>query len=270
MKHHLRDLLILAAGITASAVLLCSGLATRPNPAIFLQGSVSSLQGLAGFAAAAAGLAIALWWILGLILAVLSAVLQKAGHAAAAAAAGALAPAFMKRLAVAAIGLNLVTGASAAQAGAPLPPANPGQSVSLLQGPLDAAVHPQWEPTVELPLRGQGSSAAGRAAIGDSAEPESADSPVSPQWKPRMQQPSTNVFIRPGRSDASVQAVVRAGDSLWNLAAEQLGPLATDADIAAHWPRWYERNRHVIGENPNLIVPGQIFDVPGIPEVPRE
>lgn len=268
MKHLLRDLLVLGAGIAASAVLLWAGLATLPDSVSLLQGSVSSLQGLAGFAAAAAGLLIALWWSLGLVLAVLSALLQKAGHAAAAAAAGALAPAFMKRLAAAAIGLNLVAGAGAAQAADPLP-ANPGQSVSMLQNPLDAAVHPQWGPTLVLPERGLGPAGTGTVA-GNSAEPSPTDSPANPQWKPRAQEVTPNVFIRPGRTDASGRAVVRSGDSLWSLAAEQLGPLATDAEIAAHWPRWYERNRDVIGADPDLILPGQIFAVPEVPEVPRQ
>lgn len=268
--HLLRDLLILAAGITASAILLWSGLATRPDPASLFRGSVSSLQELAGFAAAAAGLLIALWWSLGLVLAVLSAILQKAGHAAAAAAAGLLAPAFMKRLAAAAIGLNLVAGAGAAQAADSMPPANAGQSVSMLQHPLNAAVHPQWEPTQVSSDGSLGQDAAGSGKVaGTSAEPYSADNPATPQWKPRTQGSASNVFIRPGRSDAAGQAVVLAGDSLWSLAAEQLGPLATDAQIAAHWPRWYERNRDVIGDDPHLIIPGQIFQVPEIPEVPR-
>lgn len=257
MRHHLRDLLILVSGFAVSAVLLFSGLATRPDPMTLFSGSVSSLQGLAGFAAAAAGLAVALWWSLGMVLAVLSAVLQKAGHAAAAAAAGALAPAFMKRLAAAVLGINLVAGAGAAQAADQFPGANPGQGVSMLQYPLNTAVHPQWEPTLELPGRGPGQAAAGSPG---------ADNPATPQWQPSSQHPSTNVFIRPGRSDPAVQTVVvRAGDSLWRLAAEQLGPLATDADIAAHWPRWYERNRDVIGADPHLIIPGQVFEAPELP-----
>lgn len=257
MRHHLRDLVLLVSGFAAAAVLLWSGLATRPDPATLFSGSVSSLQGLAGFAAAAAGLALALWWSLGLVLAVLSGLLQKAGHAAAAAAAGALAPAFMKRLAAAVLGINLVAGAGAAQAADQFPGANQGQSVSMLQHPLNAAVHPQWEPTAELSGRSQGQGAAG------SPEP---DSPATPQWQPSSQSPSSNVFIRPGRSDAAVQTVVvRAGDSLWRLAAEQLGPLATDADIAAHWPRWYELNRAVIGADPHLIIPGQVFEAPDLP-----
>jgi nucleoid-associated protein YgaU len=256
MKHLVRDLLALAAGCGAVVVLLGLALAIRPDPETVFSGSVSALPGVAGFAAAAAGLAIALWWILAMALAVVSVLLHKAGRAAAAAAAGAFAPAFMKRLAAAALGINLLTGAGAAQAADPLPSANPGQSVSLLQSPLNAAVHPQWGPTTDE--SGNTSSTASGSS--------DAENPASAHWQPSTGLPSTNVFIRPGRSDAAAQAVVvRAGDSLWSIAANQLGPQATDAEIAAHWPRWYERNRETIGSNPHLIIPGQVLEAPDLP-----
>lgn len=198
-------------------------------------------------------------------LAVLSAALHKAGHAAASAAAGAFAPAFMKRLAAAAIGLNLVSGMGAAQAAESLSPESPPQSISALQRPADAAVHPQWEPTADLRTATDQQQNHRLAAAAD----EDRDSgPPSPHWKPRTSPSAENVFIRPGRSDAAAQTVVRAGDTLWGLAAAQLGPQATDAEVAAHWPRWYERNRTVIGEQPHLILPGQILEVPPVPQVP--
>ncbi|WAP52739.1 hypothetical protein OL239_05965 [Arthrobacter sp. ATA002] len=211
MKHHLRDLLLLTAGCAVSAVLLCSGLATRPDPSTLFAGSVSSLQNVAGFAAAAAGLLLALWWSLGIVLAVLSAALRKAGHAAAATAAGALAPAFMKRLAAAAVGINLVAGAGAAQAADSLPGTPPGQSVALLHHPLDTAAQPRWDTAPDLSGRGTDQAAA--------------DSPVSPQWKPSPQRPSTNVFIRPERSGAADRTVVvRAGDSRGASLPDSLAP----------------------------------------------
>lgn len=255
MKH-LRDVLLLAAGILASAVLLGSGLATRPDPVGLLSGSVSSLQGAAGFAAAGTGLALALWWVLGLMLSVLSALLHRAGHAAAAAAAGALAPAFMRRLAVAVIGVNLVAGAGAARA-ADTPSAAPGQTIGILQTPANAAGQ---HPAVKLPQAGP-----------ETPVPGPVDSPAAPQWKPTGPHSGTNVLIRPGRADtdadaaAAARTVVREGDSLWSLAAGQLGPQAGNAEIAAHWSRWYERNRAVVGNNPDLIVPGQVLEAPEVP-----
>lgn len=268
MRNHGKDLLTFAAVGAAAAILIWAGLATRPDPATLFRGSVSSLQDAAGFAAAAFGLVVALWWSLGMILAVVSAVLHKAGHAAAAAAAGALAPSFMKRLAAAAIGLNLVSGMGAAAAAESFAPASPPQSISALQRPGDAAVHPQWEPTAQLRAGTDPQQPAD--GLSAAAEADQSGEPPSAHWKPRTAPSAENVFIRPGRSDTPEQAVVQAGDSLWSLAAAQLGPLATDTQIAAHWPRWYELNRTIIGDHPDLILPGQILEVPEVPEVPRQ
>ncbi|MCC2308788.1 LysM peptidoglycan-binding domain-containing protein [Cellulomonas chengniuliangii] len=63
------------------------------------------------------------------------------------------------------------------------------------------------------------------------------------------------------------QVTVRPGDSLWALAAADLGPGASDAEIAAAWPRWYAANAATIGSDPEVILPGQTLDVPG-PESP--
>ncbi|NYJ00472.1 hypothetical protein HNR19_001170 [Nocardioides thalensis] len=61
---------------------------------------------------------------------------------------------------------------------------------------------------------------------------------------------------------------VRPGDSLWAIARSALGPDATTAEVAAHWPRLYRANRRVIGDDPDLIHPGQRLDVPPRPTPP--
>jgi hypothetical protein len=60
---------------------------------------------------------------------------------------------------------------------------------------------------------------------------------------------------RAGDLDRAV--TVRAGDSLWSIAAAHLGNDATASQIAAAWPRWYAENRRVVGDDPTLIRPGQ-------------
>ena len=55
---------------------------------------------------------------------------------------------------------------------------------------------------------------------------------------------------------------MRRGDTLWSIAAAHLGRGATDAEVAAEWPRWYEANRAVIGDDPDDIVPGQQLQAP--------
>ncbi|TCC28266.1 LysM peptidoglycan-binding domain-containing protein [Kribbella speibonae] len=67
------------------------------------------------------------------------------------------------------------------------------------------------------------------------------------------------------RAAVPVRVVVRKGDSLWSIAARELGPSATAEAIAARWPDWYAANRHVIGNDPDLILPGQVLRIPPVP-----
>ncbi len=59
--------------------------------------------------------------------------------------------------------------------------------------------------------------------------------------------------------------LVRPGDSLWSLSAEHLtgdGARATDAAVAAYWPRLHAANRDVVGADPDLLRPGQALRLP--------
>jgi nucleoid-associated protein YgaU len=59
--------------------------------------------------------------------------------------------------------------------------------------------------------------------------------------------------------------VVRPGDSLWDIAATDLGG-RPDADrVAAHWHRIYRLNQAHIGPDPDLIHPGQRLRMPAQP-----
>ena len=69
------------------------------------------------------------------------------------------------------------------------------------------------------------------------------------------------------REAPTEHVVVRAGDTLWSLAARHLGQQATVQDIAEEWPRWYAANRDIIGPDPDLILPGQELAIPG-PDAP--
>lgn len=59
---------------------------------------------------------------------------------------------------------------------------------------------------------------------------------------------------------------VVAGECLWRIAAsvlaERHGRPPTSAEIAGFWPRIYEANRAVIGDDPDLILVGQVLDIP--------
>ena len=59
------------------------------------------------------------------------------------------------------------------------------------------------------------------------------------------------------------------GDTLWGLAAARLPGGATNAKVAEAWPTWWAANRAVIGDNPNLLLPGQHLLPPDQPQAGR-
>jgi nucleoid-associated protein YgaU len=79
---------------------------------------------------------------------------------------------------------------------------------------------------------------------------EVTDAAPSPSW-------SFDGARRDGKT-----VVVLDGDSLWSIAANRLGTGSTALYIGAEWPRWYAANRDVIGDDANLILPGQLLNPP--------
>ena len=98
---------------------------------------------------------------------------------------------------------------------------------------------------------------AGPASAASSALPAPTWPSNPPRSTPRLPAPAVPT-AHPERADV----VVRAGDSLWHIAAQQLGSRASSAEIAATWPRWYAANRPVIGADPDLIMPGDHLHAP--------
>lgn len=60
------------------------------------------------------------------------------------------------------------------------------------------------------------------------------------------------------------EIVVRAGDTLWSIAREQLGEQANLAEISAYWPRIYQANKAVIGDDPDLLELGLVLVLPNV------
>ncbi|MBO1266834.1 LysM peptidoglycan-binding domain-containing protein [Arthrobacter cavernae] len=203
-------------------------------------------EDLLGIVVTAAGLGVVAWWLLSLLLALVSAALQKTGRIRPAAATAKFSPAFMRRLAVALLGINLL--------GIPLANAS--------SGPLEAAWHSTSGQSFSAPVAAQW--AAGRIETSSDA----GSGTVQPRWQPREPVPDPGPLgVRAPRAGQGAthnggEVVVAAGDSLWSIAARQLGPMASDMDIALHWPKWYAVNRALIGENPGALLPGQILQPP--------
>jgi hypothetical protein len=152
--------------------------------------------------------------------------------------------------------------ATAAGAGTAVDPADPrsqavaevalptwDRPVTVAGGPVGAPV-PSWEP----PLVEGGSGV---------------EEPPLPGWRPTTPSvrpaPAADLVSRGRAPDHTV--VVRRGDTLWDIAAQHLGPTATAEEIAREWPRWHAANREVIGSDPDLILPGQRLVAPAAADV---
>lgn len=294
---------------------------------------------LLGAIAVLAGLAIVAWWILSVLMAAAAAALEKRGRKRAAARAGKCCPAFMRRLAVAAFSVQLL---SAPLVQAAVPPEGPAWVPT-----QEVAVQAHWAPTAatgQTPLpektatpapatpspRPQapavppsasrqdhgapGQETHGQVTTGQerheqsrqghertglldtsaangqetltlkedlaaatqvpephATEPRPTEPPtpaVRPEWRPS--EPLTDpglLATQPVRAVQGPQGTARditvlVGDTLWDIASRELGPTATDVDVALRWPRWYEANRAQIGASPDVLLPGQILKSP--------
>ncbi|MDZ5623575.1 LysM peptidoglycan-binding domain-containing protein [Nocardioides sp. HM23] len=111
-------------------------------------------------------------------------------------------------------------------------------------------------------------AACGAVALGAPAVPASADDrrPVAPHSLAGLPLPdrATGDGRPSDHADTTPRSVVRVrpGDSLWAIAEEQLGPSATVVDLVDYWHRIYDRNVAVIGPDPDLILPGQLLELP--------
>jgi len=97
------------------------------------------------------------------------------------------------------------------------------------------------------------------ATAGTAPTAETTQTPTSAataETAPATPEPTT----QPDATGLSV--VVVAGDTLWAIAADHLPAGATNADIADAWPEWYAANRALIGDDPDLILPGWQLTTP--------
>lgn len=75
-------------------------------------------------------------------------------------------------------------------------------------------------------------------------------------------QPEVRLAARPAPVDASQTYVVRPGDSLWSIADSHPEP-GTSASVHERWQAIWQANRDVVGDDPDLILPGQALRLPG-------
>jgi len=146
-------------------------------------------------------------------------------------------------------------------------------------GPVDLS----WRPTVGMPAAEPSDallvdtpqlpgSARAEQRTGSSSPEDGGPPPVTTPAIPASPVVAT-ITVTPAPAPAEAAAaptsaardpeagtvVVHRGDTLWDLAARTLGDHPTDAQVLAETVRWHDANRDVIGDDPDLILPGQIL-----------
>lgn len=221
-------------------------------------------------ALAAVGAVLTAWLGLGVVAAALTVVPGAVGRASRRVADTATPWAVRRGVAVL-LGTALVGAFSpGAAVGSPSDPVRPGAS----SGPVAAtsvlvAPAPDLRPVMasdapDPSLRPPSTTASTTASTAAAAPaPETGLGPLGPGPARAALAPADQPAGAPGAARSTAEAVmVRSGDTLWAIAAHHLGEDATAAAIDAEWRRWYSVNIQVIGDDPDLIQPGQRLVAP--------
>lgn len=84
-----------------------------------------------------------------------------------------------------------------------------------------------------------------------------------PGWMPPTPEPATPESAeRTAVDDGRHTHIVTRGDSLWSIAARELGSDATELEVDRRWRQWWDHNRTVIGDNPHVLRPGDVLSTP--------
>lgn len=263
--------------LTAAWLLVLAWLSARA--AVVAPGPASTDE-LSALGASTVAVSIAAWLCVGAALEVLSHAPGRVGHVAATWA-DRVTPALARRVAafLLGVGVGVAGGPSQAVAGPRVTPTGASATATVATAVTGTAAQAQPAPTVPAdpgfaPATSRGTSVPtvdpGFGGLVAPPVTDVAPTPVEPGFTPgftpaaprvRPQADPGLIGARPV-GDGEHVAVVHRGDSLWSIAARHLGPDASDAEIARAWPLWFEANRDRIGDDPGLILPGQVLRAP--------
>lgn len=263
-----RAVVLCTAGIAFAVVvaLVLARTASQSWAAVAAPGPAAPADGILLVLSAVGGL-VAAWWGLSLALAALGTLPGAAGDVCRRLAER-VTPAATRRAVAFLMGTTLTAALvpGTATANAKDPGGGAGSSVSRTvraAGPA-AAVGPVR--TLETPPDPSFHSTSPAPAPDSAGAVRSPSVDVAdPSWRPTRppaparSAPSLELLTPspvPGR-DIEDHVVVHRGDSLWSIAARHLGAGASAVEIAREWPRWYAANRTEIGDDPDVIMPGQ-------------
>lgn len=246
--------------------LLLTGLASVAGPLLWWLGSTGSSPGtVAGVkavefwiasACAGAGALLAVWWFVALIGIALTAVGHRSRSVRMVRWGQALSPRFLRRVAASVLGINLLVSPAWAVANDPAGTAAIADhhAIDLRQqvpGPTKSLPQPGWL------------SASGNEPT---AEPTASAQLPTPTWRPSAPAPPVPGSGHRDRTNGATpkSVTVRTGDCLWDIAAEELGPYATDLEIDRRWRQWYRLNQPAIGSEADVLVPGTVLRAPPV------
>jgi len=214
-------------------------------------------------AVVAAAALVGVTWLAGsVLLEVVSLVPGTLGRSAARAA-EVVTPRLVRRAAGALLGIGVVAGL-APGASVAAPTVSVAADVATVRPPLpDPGLTP-------LPDPGWAPGTGTAPATAPERRPAPVSSPApAPGWVPTRPAVRTHPDVRvlspsprSGRAAPPTEVVVRRGDSLWSIAARHLGRDASEAEVARAWPAWFDANREVVGDDPDLLLPGQVLHPP--------
>ena len=168
-------------------------------------------------------------------------------------------PLFMRRIVLTlggtAIGLGAVF-APAHAAEASHTPAPTAPTTSLMAPDARSSVHGDT-----------GSSAVYQTESGDAGSIANAEIPLAPNPTESAGSPhDRSPFFAPSHDARGTYAyTVRAGDTLWSIAAEQLGEGTDPSVIYDYTLDIYSANREALGRNADLLYEGQVLQIPEQP-----
>lgn len=217
-------------------------------------------------AVVAAAALVAVSWLAGSVLLELVSLLPGALGRGAARIAEVVTPRLVRRAAEALLGVGVVAGLAPGTSVAARP-VSVAADVAIVRPPLP---DPGFAP---LPDPGWAPTPGSAPATAPERQPGTVTPPATaPGWLPTRPavraHPDVRVLSpapRSSRAATPAEVVVRRGDSLWSIAATHLGRDASEAEVALAWPKWFDANREVVGDDPHLLLPGQVLRPPPRP-----
>ncbi|WP_402375812.1 LysM peptidoglycan-binding domain-containing protein [Isoptericola rhizosphaerae] len=193
---------------------------------------------------------------------------------------GRWAPAIVRRLARGAVGAGVGAGLALAPSAAladepPVPETTPAVVLQLgwettgnTTGAADETL-PAPPRTADPEPDAEPAEPAGPA---ESAEPSQPDQPVQPDQPAQPAEPAqttddvsptvTSAQRTSHQDDGADEVVVKRGDTLWDIAGRELPDDASPGDVLRAVTSWHQTNRDVIGDDPDVILPGQVLRAP--------